>query len=167
MKITDKRNRYYHKIYVYQQRRSKLRAKFGVKDNKSPKNVPQEYRDAVLNINNKIRTWNRQINRIDAVTQKLSAIESAVVNFVGTKIRNINGQNLPHEVTLAKGIYFKYALENGLQGVDAKRFIGGSKHDGQALAYRKRFTNSFKSNPENREKWNQFKEFYNQTCKVA
>lgn len=163
MRIADKRKRYYTKIYIYEKRRAKLRERFGIKNNRS---VNKDYNLAVLGINMKIKGWKKEIRKIDTLTKKLKGLEKAVVSFVGVPIRDINGQNLPVEVTLAKGIFYKYAQENGLRGIDALRFIGG-KGTGQALSYRNRFTSSFANKPENKQKWLLFKSYYEETLKTA
>lgn len=164
--LAKKKKRYVALIFTYEERRTNLRERHGVKNSRSPRVTPS-YRKEVAKINAKLKTWKRGIARINKISKRsigLEEIEEIVVSFIGVPIKNINGQHLSTEVTLGKSIFYKYALENGFKGSYLVDFIGGI-HRYQAQEYRKRFTNSFKTNHKNKEIWVQFKHFYD-SCKT-
>lgn len=159
--LAEKRKRYYTMIWVYKGRRNKLRERYGIKQvhfRKEP--LPEGYIVEVAKYSNKIKVWKRQIRNIDALNERLHNLEKAVIQFTHTKFKNINGYDaLKKEIRLAKSLYYKFGLENGIRGKELRLHIGGIR-EVQPAAYRKKFTQSFTTNPENKETWIRFKEFY-------
>lgn len=166
MKLADKRKRYYTMIWMYKKRRDELRKQFGITVvHNGHKKWSDEYKEKSKNLTRKIGTWTRQIKRIDDLTEKLHKIEMAVIHFTGQQISGQVGQKVTSSVKLAKSIYYKFGLENGIEGTILCGKIGS--HEKQPSIYRTRFTKSFQTNPKNKEIWLQFKDFYRDRQNVA
>ena len=141
-------------IWEYERRRRLLREKFGLDPNKRPQRAPKEYKEVADLYNKKIKQWTVEMKRVDATKARIVFLERSVrlfleISFIG------NASNKP-EVALAKSIFYKYGLEDGLRGVDLCQHLGDKTLE-NAARWRKRFTNSFVDNRANKELWLRFK----------
>lgn len=159
-RLSAKRKKYYSMIKTYEMRRNIWRAKFGVFVNR--KNS-EEHKKKALMFSAKIAHWKLEIKRTDRLGDKISKLERAVFNFTGERISNYHTLKVSEQVKFAKSIYYKFGLENGIRGIELRDYIGltGDTQRNEPNIYRTRFTKSFKNNPKNKEKWLQFKNFYN------
>lgn len=163
-KLAVKKKRYKALISTYESRRNSLRKKLGITGSTRLHYVTDEYREKVKKINHSLKIWRhclrRMVKNYTSRNVGVKEIEKAVVSFVGVKIKGKNGCGMrDRNVSLGKSIFYKYTLENGYKGEDMVVYLKGV-HMKQAADYRKRFTNSFQTNKRNKEKWVQFKAFY-------
>lgn len=157
--LSLKRKRYYTMIWLYKKRRQELRARYGITVlHNGHRRLPDEYKEKAKRLNKKIGSWNREIRKIDTITGKVNKLKKAVMDFTGEDIHNQVGLKVPETVKMAKFIYYKFGLENGIMGILLSNEIGS--HARQPSIYRTRFTRSFKTIPENKQKWLDFKDFY-------
>lgn len=164
--LSKRRKKLYEMIWIYKKRRTELREKFGVTViHNGHKKLPDEYKKHSSVLNKKIGIWNREIRKIDMKTKNIMKLKKAVEIFTGQNISNQIGHNVSESVKIAKCIYYKFGLENGLLGTLLSECIGSQPQ--QPRKYRKRFTQSFTTNPKNKEIWLQFKAFYERNKKVA
>ncbi len=157
--LSIKRKYYYTMVWQYTQRRQKLRDKFGISViHNGHKKLPEAYKKQSYRLNKKIGVWNREIRKIDMRVKKIAKLKKAVVDFTGQDISNHVGHKVCPKVKIAKSIYYKFGLENGLLGTLLSEHIGSEVR--QPSTYRRRFTKSFATTPENKVIWLQFKDFY-------
>ena len=145
------KNRYQQKIHTYEERRQRLREKYGY----TPGRVIPGYGEAVRNLTNKISRWKRAIKRIEERQAKLELIAGRTELFYeGITLKNSAHSHKP-EVCMARKLFYKYALEHGCRSRDAAVYVGGKQPQWPATK-RLQFTRSFKTQPENRELWHRF-----------
>jgi hypothetical protein len=153
-------------IWIYNKRRTELRERFGITVvHNGHTKLPDEYKKQSAKLNKKIGAWNREIRKIDMKTKKIIKLKRSVEMFTGEDIDNQVGYRVPESVKLAKCIYYKFGLENGLLGTLLSECIGSQVQ--QPRKYRKMFTKSFTTTPKNKEVWLRFKAFYDKNNKVA
>lgn len=145
-----KRKRYYSMIQTYKSRREVLRKKHA------------SYIKISKRMNRMIAQWSKEIKRIDTKLSQISNLERAVYAFTGVKIANHVGRKVKGDVWLAKAIYYKFGLENGMRNADLRAYIGLSSNQlkEEPAIFRTRLTQSFLNTQENKEAWQQFKSFY-------
>jgi len=136
----------YHKIYVYKQRRDKIRETYGWKNGVK---AVDEYKHAVFNINEKIKHWEKMIDVIDKNNIKLIAISNAIIYFFGVDIKK-SILNMSPRWKEAKNVFYKYCLENNISATLVAEYVGASRGDVVARA-RLKFTKSFEKIPKNKE----------------
>lgn len=151
----EDRAKIYKQIWKYKQRREEKRKKFGVVNGRR---APEEYKIAVHNINNKIRNWEKSIRMIDKRNNQMIAIANHIAYFSGINVKNsVNYTSQKHK--LARNIFYKFGLENGIPATCLASYVGATRGDTVARG-RKRFTKTFSTHPENKQKWLNFKNYY-------
>jgi len=103
----------------------------------------------------KIRSWEKQIRRMDKRHNQLIAIANHLALFSGVNVKNSIGYT-SSKYRQIRGLFSKYCLENGISATLVAEYIGASRGD-IVSASRKAFTRSFEKKPMNRELFNRFK----------
>lgn len=148
-------------IHVYEKRREKLRKKYGVTRRTSKNPNLAIYGEQVFRINRKLDGWRNAVRRIDRVNNRLSEINSLLKKFMGISVKNVGFPRALYykrpEIVIAKRIFFKYCLENGLPA----RYIALYTNSTSPTPARVRiyFTRSFKTNLYHREIYHEFLDF--------
>lgn len=155
------RERYRALIVQYTHKREQLRKQHG-KKLKYPKPNPA-YAAAVKPINNQLTWFRRAIKRIDQRQMALKEIANHIENFTGIDVRysirrNYYKENYHREKTMARNLFYKYALEHGFSSPDIMYFVGG-RHRYWATHARRKFTKSFSTNPGSYAVWTKFMEY--------
>lgn len=150
-KFKDK-NIYERKMHVYKARREEHRARFGVENGKK---APEGYKLAVANINKKIRSWEHTIDDIEKRRNKTIALANDIALFMGITVKNI-GASREIRPMLAKFIFCKYGMENGIPGVHLAEYMGINTR--QASYLRMSFTKKL-GQREYKEMWERWKKF--------
>ncbi len=140
-------------IAEYIKRREEFRKIYGVGS--------LEYRERVRKINIKIGNWRRTLRRQKELRNKIDELILNIKTFMGYDLFKNNKSPKTKEGKCAKGIYFKYGIENKFYGTDLSNRIG-LKGDWTASKYRRRFTRSFKTNKYNREMYHRFLNYIKQ-----
>lgn len=154
-------------IHTYKTRREILRRKYGITDLFHSGKLPPGYTKRAYKLQKQIRNYKEIIKRLDKVWDKIFLLEKVVVAFTGQKIKYTFRQN-DKELRIAKYLYYKFGLENGIRGLELRQYLGVPYSNRfQPLKFRARFTKSFQSVPENKELWIRFKRFYEQSVKDA
>lgn len=137
------RSEYSTMIWIYEKRREEARIKYGKKAG------------ATIVLTKKIKNWKGQITRIDRRNDKIRFIISTVNYYFNV---DISSTCMDTDHKLARRIYYKYAIEDGINGIYLIDFIG-RKEPKLAANSRRNFTKTFKTNKSNREAYHNFK-FY-------
>lgn len=148
------KNKLQHNIWIYKQRRENIRKRYGVINGML---APEAYKHSVFNINRKIRSWQHMIRDIDKNNNKLIAVANYLALFCGANVKN-SVKNTSPQYRVAKAIYAKYMLENGMSATLVAEYMGFSRGDSVARL-RMSFTESFKTDAENRELYYRFKNY--------
>lgn len=143
-----KREDYYQQIFIYKQRRLRMRKKYGF-------HTP-EYNQKVKRINQKIGIWKAQMRVIDTSNIRVMAIGNALSMFLGYNVRGSGERERDKDALVARGIFFKYCLEHGINGKWLRAYTRDERLN-TPTDNRIRFTNSFISIPANKELYNKFK----------
>lgn len=154
--LIKKRNKYYKYIWEYVKRRDKLRLKY-YNSVQKPRQSNVPYSTTVTLYNNKLRHWRRQLVKLDKIRDNIVFLETTIKQFFGKSIKYVNVPD--HILSIPHCIYFKFGIEQGLSGTHLSEHIRFEKI-WNASRYRKEFTNSLQTNPENKELWLRFKKFY-------
>jgi hypothetical protein len=146
----EKRKNYYSMIQTYSSRREALRKKYAT------------YIKISKSMNRKIAGWHKEIKRIDTRLSKISVLERAIFGFTGVRVADHVGRKVIGDVWLAKAMYYKFGLENGMRNADLRGYIGlrPTQSKAEPALFRSRLTKSFLDTPENKEAWLQFKKYY-------
>jgi hypothetical protein len=137
----------------YEKRRIAIISKYG----------KVRYNKMITNATNKIEKIINRMNTITLTRNKLIALDNAIAMFTGTSVRSTNTNSSPYrdaKLLVAKSIFYKYGLENGMTAIILQDHIGSIKAQGQAAKYRREFTKSFETNSENKQLWLNFKKYY-------
>lgn len=113
------------------------------------------YENRCKALNKKIKSWKREVKRIDAKNSKAQAIIAGIKSYFNIDITKPS--NKP-DCVLARNCYYKFGMDNGLRGYNLVRAIGG-KHLQRASTNRLSFTRSFRKNNKNRETYHKFMEY--------
>jgi hypothetical protein len=155
-RLTDTKNGYQSMLHTYLQRRDNLRKKYNWQPGKS--NCP-EYGKAVLKIRKKINVIQKRLRAIEQREQRLRSISEMLEEFLGYNVHFSLRHDNPNQswgtAPVARGIFYKYCLENGHQGSEVARFVG-AKARYTASEGRLAFTRSFKQKPERKELYHRF-----------
>lgn len=146
------KNTIQQKIHIYKERRNKLRQKYGVSERRK---APDEYMRKISNINRKIRSWNQLLGTIDERKIAAIAIANHICYFMGVNVKNIGGKK-DFNSMIAKGLYSKYGMENGICGKVLSEYMNLSSKTAPRL--RMGFTRML-SVREYKEKWLSFKNY--------
>lgn len=141
MKVTDKRKRFYQKIYIYKQRREGYKAE-GKKEN-------------YYQCTKKISQWSKGIRRLDERTSAINQMILAIDDFFEVDIKS-RVLNTTHK--LARNVFYKYGMENGIQGAFLSLALGRTRKK-TASECRLRFTRSFPDNNGNKTTYHKFKSY--------
>lgn len=144
------KNDYQSFIWEYKHRRELLRKKYGFK---AGLKMPTEYVKRVKGLNKKLRIWQRAIKRHEAVMDKIKVVDTLVMEFMNCS--TLRGSNFSKTKSIAKKIFYKYGIENKIQGIKLGIYVG-AKHDWTAGRNRMEFTKSFKTKTENKILYHQF-----------
>ena len=106
-------------------------------------------------ITNKISQWQNEVRRIESKQGHLEKIVKAVNKYFNVDIMLRTNKG---DYALARNIYYKLAIESKLQGKIVGEFIGRSKKI--AGESRLNFQRSFKTNPEFKEVYHNFKKYF-------
>ena len=148
------KNQYEQKISVYKQRRKVIQEKFNYINGKS---ASPEYHKAVKTLNTKIRSWQRQVKRIEQRDLQIKNLDKSVFDFIGISVKD-SMEFHDTETSYARLLFYKRGMETGLNGKLLSEYVG-AKDSGLASKNRLRFTRSFKFNKENLDMWHRFKNF--------
>lgn len=143
------RGRLQARIWNYQHRRDRAREMYGIG---SPR-----YKKTSQNATREIYNCTRRMKRIDKITEKLNRINRRMVDFLGISVHG-NGNSRDKNVCMARNLFYKYCLENGITGNYVADFCGLSKKV-QPCEQRLTFTRSFANRPANREMWHRFQAY--------
>ena len=136
------RKQYQTMIWTYEKRRAELIEKYGYRTGRT------------IQISNKIRNWRRQIRIMDGKSKAISDLIKKVNQYFDVDISDRYGGA---KKILARKIYFKYGMENKIDGNLLSESIGFPKR--AASRSRREFTKSFKTNPCNKEEYHKFKTY--------
>lgn len=142
------RKEYITKIWTYRERRKKYIDNY---EGAIPVSKTMQYK----NLTKRISQWTKEIKRLDVRNEKISNIEKAIRYYFDVDIKSYSTKK---EVVLARKIYFKYGLEEGIRGTHLSRFIGRVSTE-TARHNRTTLTESFKTIPENKEAFYNFKKY--------
>lgn len=112
----------------------------------------------------KARDLKKQMEKLDIIIAKIRSLGNFTAMFTGYNVKNRveranRGAIKSYEykgLLLAKVLFYKYGLEHKIPRNDLREYIG-IKRVHQPTDYRREFTKSFKSHPENKETWMRFK----------
>lgn len=152
------KNEYQKSIWKYHLRRESYKAKYG--------KTSETYLKLSRSIQLKLDTWKKAIKRIEIRDNLIKEIDDNITEFIGkSPYKSIHSTD---QLTIvAKNIFFKYGIENGISGVYLADYAG-LKYRIDASRYRLQFTRSFKTNKYNLEMWHRFKDYLNNsTLKIA
>jgi len=151
------KNRYRILILTYGQRRDAVRKelkKVYAQKRKLRYKIPaslmikhKTLQARLRNYTKRLRTYYRAIRRIEEKQQKVLDIVTAVQNFTGQSVRFDQ---------LSRGIFCKYAIEQGLNGPALAGYLKVSKYYPSII--RRQFTRSFKINKQHYEIWQRFRQ---------
>lgn len=139
--LSEKRKKYYAKIYVYKQRREGFKA--------------NGKKEQLYHTTKKISQWNNEIRRIDKRNSIINDLISAVNSYFEVNIKS-RIFNKVHK--LARNVFYKYGMENRIQGAFLSLSLGRTRKK-TASECRLRFTRSFGVNQENKDIYHRFKAY--------
>lgn len=143
------RGTYLTKIFEYRKRREEYR--------KNYKGDVAIYKtERYILYTKRISQWTKEIKRIETRKRKILKIINAVNKYFWVDIRT---RSTKKDVVLARKIYFKIGLEMRICGTHLTRAIGRT-HKDVATYNRNSLIKSFKTNPENREVFHNFKKYF-------
>lgn len=143
------RDKLYHHILNYKKRIEEKKKKYG------------RWYPGARRMNSKITTWKQHIKRIERRDLEMRKLDNYLKEFLGFSVKDTcekNSLKQPHELRLARKIFYKYGLENGLRGNWLARYVG-AKDKATPSRGRLEFTRSFKTNRGNKEMWERFKSY--------
>lgn len=146
MKTT--RKEYITKIWMYKQRRAYYKLNY---TGDEPYSNTYGYKKLSM----KISQWTKEIKRLDKRNEKIKRLLKSVNNYFDVDIKIKSAQK---EVILAKKIYFKIGIESGICGTHLSRYLGKT-YINEATYNRRTLTESFKTNPENKKAFHDFKNY--------
>ena len=115
----------------------------------------QSYKKHVRELSKQIDLWKGHVRRIERTNSKLKSIKTAVDEYFET---DISSKKMDKKNKLARSIYYKIAIESGIEGKRVSEYIGRNK---KAAGHgRLSFTRSFGSSPENKIAFHNFKNFF-------
>lgn len=153
--LANRRARYYEFIWKYKQRREALRIKYPA-ERLYPFKRGDSYNKAVAQINKKIKLWNRQIKKIDMISNKIMALGNAVAYFTGHNVKD-SGRVDGTEMKVARMLFYKYGIENLEIEQKLLREYVGAKRVQQPAEYRKAFNTILRTD---RTQWENFKAYF-------
>lgn len=139
------RSEYVSHIWEYKKRRNVV-AKRIIADRKQ-----------VTQLQKKINRWANQIKIIDKRNDKIKSIDNAIKDFLGVSVkgRGIDTSSKNTHLQLAKKIFYKYGIEQGINGAFLCKYTD-TTNPYSASRSRILFTQSFQDNKENSEMYHRF-----------
>ena len=137
------RKDYYTMIYTYKQRREEAKRNY------------EAQRNIYRNCTKKIGQWQNEIKRIDSRKRKIKEIIKSINEYFDV---DISSRKMDKDHALARNVYYKLAVESRLQGKLVSNSIGRSNWC--ASINRLKFQKTFKTRPENREAFHNFKKYF-------
>lgn len=161
-------NVYQQKICTYRKRRDIKKAKlikmYGSwcnSGNRHVKNriiVPIRDVKVIKRLTKKINWYQTMEKTIKDRKNAVIALANHVAYFTGYNVKN--SPSCRREIAnIARGIFCKWGLENGIKGVMLEEYMGYTKHS-RAGETRLNFIKSFSKNNNNKEMWLRFKTYY-------
>lgn len=152
------KNRYQQCIHMYLKRREEYKNKYG--------KTSKRYLQLSKGIQRKLDIWRGAIRRIEKRDVRIKSIDDRVLEFIGKSAYNSVGTK-DELVILARNLFIRYGIENGIQGVFLADYVN-LKFRQDASRYRLQFIRSFPKNRNNKEIWYRFQEFMNRdNIKIA
>lgn len=139
------KNNYQQYICTYIKRRVEFKKKYGY---------------ASKRIQAKIDIWRKAIRRFEKRELALKKMDAAIRSFLNVSVFN-STHFRKGMYAKARCLFYKHCLENGIRASDVARYCG-CKDINVPTKRRILFTQSFATNPENKELWHRFKQFINQ-----
>ena len=130
-------------IYTYEKRREEAKKNY------------EAQRNIYRNCTKKIGQWRNEIKRIDFRKRKIKGIIKSINEYFDV---DISSRKMDKDHTLARNVYYKLAVESRLQGKLVSNSIGRSNWC--ASINRLKFQKTFKTRPENREAFHNFKKYF-------
>jgi len=116
---------------------------------------PEQYRKLCKSIWRAMDNWRRQIKRLDEKEKVVKSLYTKVKEFTGYYP---SGTTRDKRRVLARGLYYKWGMENGIPG-NYLRMQAGHTRVLTPSNTRMKFTRSLSTSPENRTIWKNFKKF--------
>lgn len=158
--MTTRKNRIQVKIHEYRNRRKALQLQYPDWRTGNP-----EYQTRVKTINYSIKLWLRKVARIDKKEAKLKVLHRMVCRFMDIPTLWRQVHNRDPRITDARRLFCTLAVENATPSFLLADFLG-HKQLGHPWKIRRKFKQSFKTDPYNRELWNRFKVFITEEAQV-
>jgi hypothetical protein len=150
MQIGHTKAEYQKWIWEYERRREELRKKYKIND--------PEYLAKSKVLQRKLDSWKQAVKLIEQRRNKIRALGNAVATFTGFNVRSCGGQKpLSEQAKLARALFYKYGLENRIMAYFLRGYTG-DKDKGTPDSCRRRFTQSFSKDHQNKELWLRFKD---------
>lgn len=145
---------YYEKIlFTYVQRRSMLYIKYILND----KNF--DYKEKSKNLSRKIKTCISAIRKYQHRQNSLETTNYYMKEFLGVDMKRIGSHVGKNEQKLiAKNIFYKYLLDNGMNARYIAEYCGIKQQD-NITRTRRNFQKSFQTNEYNRQYYHKFISF--------
>ena len=128
MSLLERRNSYYHKIYNYKERREEVKKKYPPV-RMYPLKHCDKYKVKSANLTKKIKLWNRQIKKIDMLTNKIYALGNMVAIFTAYNPRNI-GRIAPSDPVrkwFTRAAFYKIGIEIGIEQKLLREYVGAKR----------------------------------------
>lgn len=148
------KHRLQHHVWAYTERREQLRKRFNISNGMK---APEKYHRKVKNLNYKINYWTKCMNQIDKKRNQVIAIGNYVAYFTGINVKGTVSNQNPRWKE-ARGLFYKYCLENGISATFVAEYVGACRGDIVARG-RINFTKKFSTNPEVKQRWLTFKKY--------
>lgn len=139
------KNQYQSMIHTYLQRKEQLKKKDKIK-----------YADNIKMLSKKIKTWKLQVYRLQKRHDIIKGLMKSVNYFFGVDIR-LRKKDRKHN--LARNVFYKYGMENRLRGAWLCLELGRTRFKTTSEC-RMKFTKSFKTKPENKQAYIDFKNYH-------
>lgn len=142
-----------HNLYIYEERLAELRDKYGWINGRKAHPL---YAIESRNLKRGIRRYKRLIMEIDKRQNQIVGIANMLCIFLGKNVKN-SAQDMSVDMKIARGMYYKYCLEEGICGSVISEYVGA--HPNTAAKGRMAFTKSFIAHPERKELYYRWKEY--------
>lgn len=159
--MVKKRNSYYKKIYNYKVRREELKKRFPPA-RLYPLKHSDEYKKKSAGLTKKIKLWQRQIKKIDMITNKIYALGNLIAIFLGYNVKDAGKlMQEPPQMFWAKCMFYKMGHMKGIQAKLLREYAG-AKRIAQPKEYRDAWSKLLMEDKKMLELWHRFKKFYNE-----
>lgn len=130
-----------------------------------------KYKKAVINNSRHARAYRKRLEKFDAMINKIRSLANFVATFTGYNVRDIGDvkfkKNTPYtQLKLAKSIFYKYGIENGISQLDLREYVGAGRSI-QPSEYRQEFNRAMLKDSNLKQVWENFKEQYHSYAAIA